>query len=277
MPLGCEVYQSAAGILRRDAHGVILLDEPRSLAQVANAGMLATLSSAAGRRAPEAIESLLPPLASRRIILVGLNYQSHAAEVGQPTPTKLIWAELPNAALTGQDSVVVPPAGSEGALDYEGEIAVIVGNPLDKADEASAAQAIAAIAGAIDFTARDLQMRALAASPGAPSIADAKTFTGSKAIGPGINLWNSDVGDVSLVTRVNGEERQRCRLADMVFSPAAILSEISQSLPLLPGDVVFTGTPAGVGFTAQRFLKHGDVVEVELGSMPALRVTVSIP
>lgn len=276
MVSGCELYQSDAGIIRRDQAGVVLLDEGRTLAQVAQAGELALLANAPARKVLAVLpDRLEPPLTTGQVVLVGLNYLSHADEVGQPAPARIIWANLPRAELSGPGTIVHPPAGVETALDYEGEIAVIVGQPLDGADVATAQRAVAALASAIDFTARDIQMRALAGGPDAPGMADAKTFAGSKPVGPGLLLRGDTDSAVALTTRVNGERRQSCTSADMVFSPAEILSEVSRALPLRPGDVVFTGTPAGVGFVSGRRLAPGDVVEVQLGTLVPLRATVA--
>lgn len=192
-----------------------------------------------------------------KIVCVGRNYADHAKELGNEVPKEpLIFLKAPSSLIGDGDSILLPPQSRQ--VDFEGEIGIVLGERLRHANEAAAERAVRAILAANDVTARDLQRSD-------SQWTRAKGFDTFCPVGePGETLPSLD--DVTLVTRVNGEERQRAHSAQMVFPIAALLAYISTIMSLEPGDLVLTGTPAGVGP-----LQDGDVVEVEIEGVSRVR------
>ncbi|WP_394279890.1 fumarylacetoacetate hydrolase family protein [Microbacterium sp.] len=215
-----------------------------------------------GERVPLAEISLLAPSIPRsKIVCVGKNYHDHAAEMGGEAPAEPLLFLKPNTAVIGPNDAIVRPPQSQ-QTDFEGELAVIIGRV---AKNVSADQALDYVFGytiANDVTARDLQR-----SDGQWS--RAKGFDTFCPLGPAIETEFDLDGGARVVTRVNGEVKQDGPISDMVHSVADIIAYASAAFTLLPGDVILTGTPAGVGpFQA------GDVVEVEISGLGILRNTV---
>jgi 2-keto-4-pentenoate hydratase/2-oxohepta-3-ene-1,7-dioic acid hydratase in catechol pathway len=191
-----------------------------------------------------------------KIVCVGRNYAAHARELGNEVPSEpLLFLKPPSAIVMDGDYIVLPPESRQ--VEYEGEIGVIVGQKLRRATEAEAAAAVAALVAVNDVTARDLQRSD-------SQWTRAKGFDTFCPVGePG--AVPGDLAAIELVTRVNGQVRQRASSGDMIFSIPFLLAYISRIMTLLPGDLVATGTPAGVGP-----LQPGDEVEVEVAG--SLRV-----
>ncbi len=185
-----------------------------------------------------------------KIVCVGRNYVDHAKELGNDVPKQPLLFLKPTSSLLESAGTVVLPLASQ-QVEYEGEIGVIVGARLRHADEATAARSIRGLCAVNDVTARDLQK-----SDG--QWTRAKGFDTFCPVGPEV-VAPSDLGGVTVVTRLNGQEKQRGTASQMVFNIPFLLSYISQIMTLEPGDLVCTGTPAGVGR-----LSAGDMVEVEL-------------
>jgi 2-keto-4-pentenoate hydratase/2-oxohepta-3-ene-1,7-dioic acid hydratase in catechol pathway len=185
-----------------------------------------------------------------KIVCVGRNYREHAAELGNAVPTEPLLFLKPSTAIIANGDAIVTPALSK-KVEHEGEIGVVIGAPIRRATEAQALAAIRGIVALNDVTARDLQKSD-------PQWTRGKSFDTFCPIGP---EWTGvpDFSQLVVVTRVNGVERQRGLGADMVFSVPTLLAYISQVMTLEPGDIVATGTPAGVGP-----LVAGDTVEVEV-------------
>lgn len=185
-----------------------------------------------------------------KILCVGRNYVGHARELGNEVPAEPLLFFKPTSAIVGSGvPIVLPPESSR--VEYEGEIGVLIGERLRHASEAEATRAVRAVVAINDVTARDLQE-----SDG--QWARAKGFDSFCPVGEP----SEDVGpldQLEVVTRVNGEERQRGSTSELAFSIPFILSYASRIMTLEPGDLIATGTPAGVGP-----LKPGDVVEVEV-------------
>ncbi|MEX0908624.1 MAG: fumarylacetoacetate hydrolase family protein [Gemmatimonadaceae bacterium] len=181
---------------------------------------------------------------------MGRNYVEHAKELGNEVPkAPLIFLKPPSAVISDGDPIRLPSASQQ--VEFEGEIGVVVGKRLTRASEADAIAAIRGIVAVNDVTARDLQK-----TDG--QWTRAKGFDSFCPIGPESN-GIPDLGNLTVVTRVNGEERQRGSSSQMVFSISMLLSYISNIMTLEPGDLIATGTPSGVGRLAP-----GDVVEVEI-------------
>lgn len=186
-----------------------------------------------------------------KIVCVGRNYLEHARELGNDVPAEpLLFFKPPSSLIATGESIVLPPQSQQ--VEYEGEIGVVIGTRLRQVDEATAARGIGGLCALNDVTARDLQK-----SDG--QWARAKGFDTFCAVGPQFAGPLPALDAIEVVTRVNGVERQRGVSAQMAFSIAFLLSYISRIMTLEPGDLVATGTPAGVGR-----LSPGDVVRVEL-------------
>lgn len=202
-----------------------------------------------------------------KILCLGVNYREHAAEAQQEIPgVPIVFAKFRNS-LTGPTSPILLPRVSK-FIDYEGELAVIIGKRCKAVTEQEALGYVAGYSIMNDVTARDIQ-------------AQTSQWTAGKALdtfapmGPGI-VPASQIPDpqtLTLITRVNGQEVQYDSTANMIFSVAAALAFLSSLMTLEPGDIIATGTPSGVGFkrTPPLFLQDGDVVEVEIERIGRLR------
>jgi 2-keto-4-pentenoate hydratase/2-oxohepta-3-ene-1,7-dioic acid hydratase in catechol pathway len=194
-----------------------------------------------------------------KIIGIGRNYVEHAAELGNPIPKQpLLFLKPPSSVIGDGDAIVLPPESKQ--VEYEGEIGAVIGRRLRRASEAEAAAGIAGITCVNDVTARDLQRSD-------EQWARAKGFDTFCCIGPRVVAMAPDrFAELEVRCRVNGAERQHGHARDMVFGIAALVAYASQVMTLEPGDLIATGTPAGVGR-----LHPGDVVEVEVGGVGVLR------
>lgn len=196
-----------------------------------------------------------------KIVCVGRNYVDHAKELGNEMPKEPLIFLKPPSSLIGDGQPIRLPAVSK-QVEYEGEIGVIVGQRLSRVDEKQARAAIMGIAAVNDVTARDLQKSD-------SQWTRAKGFDTFCPVGaPGEPP--ADLGSLEVVTRVNGAERQRGKASQMAFQIPMLLAYISNIMTLEPGDLVCTGTPAGVGT-----LKPGDEVEVEVVGVSRVRNTVT--
>lgn len=185
-----------------------------------------------------------------KIVCVGRNYRDHAREMGGDVPAEpLLFLKPPTSVISGGTAIELPPGA--GRIDYEGEIGVVVGATLRHATEAAAAKAIRGIVAANDVSARDWQKNdgQWARAKGCD------TFLPLGPEGPA----PADLSALAVVTRHNGKERQRATGADMVFAIPFLLAYVSRYMTLEPGDLLLTGTPAGVAPLAP-----GDTVEVEI-------------
>jgi 2-keto-4-pentenoate hydratase/2-oxohepta-3-ene-1,7-dioic acid hydratase in catechol pathway len=195
-----------------------------------------------------------------KILCVGRNYVDHAKEMGNDVPKEPLIFQKPTSSLIGNgDSIVLPPETSH--VEHEGEIGVIVGKRLRRATEAEARGAVQGIVAINDVTARDLQKSE-------PQWTRGKGFDTFCPMGDVVSP-PADFSALEVVTRVNGQERQRGKGSQMVFSIPVVLAYISQFLTLEPGDLVCTGTPSGVGK-----LSPGDEVEVEIVGFSRVKNTV---
>ncbi len=192
-----------------------------------------------------------------KIIGVGRNYREHAKELGNEVPASPLVFLKPPSAVIGTGEPIVLHADF-GRVDYEGEIGVVIGRRLSRADASECAAAVRGIVAVNDVSARDLQK----SEPQWVRAKGADTFC---PIGPE-TTGTPDLTDLTVITRVNGEERQRGHTREMAFPIAELLAWISRAVTLEPGDVVATGTPAGVSPLAP-----GDVVEVEVPGWSVVR------
>jgi 2-keto-4-pentenoate hydratase/2-oxohepta-3-ene-1,7-dioic acid hydratase in catechol pathway len=199
---------------------------------------------------------LLSPFLPSKVVAIGKNYTEHAREMGGEAPeTPLIFIKPSTSVIGDGDAIRLPPSSRE--VHYEGELAVVIGTPARNVARDEALRHVFGYAAANDVTARDQQR------------ADVQ-FTRSKGydsfcpLGPWVETV-LDPGDLRLVTRVNGEVRQDGRTSQMVHDVAAQIAFVSAIMTLLPGDVILTGTPAGVGP-----IVAGDTVSVEIEGIGTL-------
>jgi 2-keto-4-pentenoate hydratase/2-oxohepta-3-ene-1,7-dioic acid hydratase in catechol pathway len=196
-----------------------------------------------------------------KIVCVGRNYREHAKELGNDVPKEpLIFLKPQSSVIKSGDSIVLPPQSKQ--VEFEGEIGVVVGRTLRRATSTEAREAIRSVFAANDVTARDLQRSD-------SQWTRAKGFDTFCPVGEAVPA-PVDLSDLTVVTRVNGQERQRATGSEMVFPIPDVLAYVSHIMTLEPGDLVLTGTPAGVGK-----LSPGDEVEVEVVGLSRVRNPVT--
>lgn len=217
-----------------------------------------------GAEADPERSGLLPPVRPGKIVGVGRNYREHAAELGNPMPEEpLIFLKAPSSVVGPGAPVVLPPESAR--VELEGEIAAVVRHRLTRATEAEARSGLLGVTAALDVTARDLQRKDA-------TFARAKSFDTFCPLGPAIRVTPARedlLEGLEVVTRLNGEERQRGRTSEMAWGIVALAAYVSRCMTLDPGDVILTGTPAGVAPLAD-----GDLVEVEVSGVGVLRSPV---
>jgi 2-keto-4-pentenoate hydratase/2-oxohepta-3-ene-1,7-dioic acid hydratase in catechol pathway len=210
-----------------------------------------------GSRYPLADVRLLAPVLPSKIVAIGKNYAEHAREMGAEAPAEPVIFLKPSTAVTGPGDPIARPARLSGRVDYEGELAVVIGRLCRDVPASRAPEVIFGYTCANDVTARDLQARD-------GQWARAKGFDTFCPLGPWIET-DLDPADLELTTRVNGEIRQHASTSLLLHDVAALVSFISAVMTLLPGDVLLTGTPAGVGE-----LRDGDEVSVTIEGIGTL-------
>ena len=230
---------------------------------------LAGLRANAGEERPLDGTRLLSPVWPRKYLAIALNYADHIAETGMEAPEVPTFFTKQVTCVVGPNAPIHKPKVSD-RLDYEGELAIVIGKrcrhiPVDRAGEAIAGYTIAN-----DVSVRDWQMRAMTMTIG-------KSFDTHGPLGPWM-VTSDELGDpqqLGIRTFVNDEQRQDGNTRDMVFDCFQQVSHLSEAFTLEPGDVIGTGTPAGIGATIQPFpeglLKVGDVVRIEIDRIGELR------
>ncbi len=215
----------------------------------------------------------IPVPAPEKIICVGVNYPDRNEEYkdGQAAPAKAsLFIRFPRSFVGHGQPIVRPPESMQ--LDYEGEVVIVIGKGGRRIAEADALNHIAALSLCNEGTLRDWVRHAKF------NVTQGKNFDRSGSMGPWLVPFQdeSQIADIALTTRVNGEVRQQDRTGRMIFSFRHIISYISTFTTLVPGDVIVTGTPTGAGarFDPPIWLKPGDVVEVEANGIGLLRNTI---
>ncbi|MCX6832808.1 MAG: fumarylacetoacetate hydrolase family protein [candidate division Zixibacteria bacterium] len=202
---------------------------------------------------------LLPPVTPTKIVCVGLNYADHVKESQSSSvvPQEPVLFMKPLTALIGPEDTIVAPVQSQ-RVDYEGEIGVVIGARCKDLSPEEVAKNIFGVTCVNDVTARDLQKKDLQWTRG-------KGFDTFCPVGPYL-VTGLDCKNLNVTSRLNGETRQTSNSRNMIFSIAELISFVNHIMTLLPGDLIATGTPEGVGP-----MKNGDIIEVEVESVGVLR------
>jgi 2-keto-4-pentenoate hydratase/2-oxohepta-3-ene-1,7-dioic acid hydratase in catechol pathway len=197
------------------------------------------------------------PVAPSKLVAVGLNYADHIAEMKRtPLGTPLIWFKAPTSLLPHEGTIEI--AFPEHKTDFEVELAIVIGARTKNVSSESAPDHVFGYTIGEDISDRDLQSSE-------KQFARAKSFDTYSPVGPFV-YTDVDVSDLPITLRQNGEVKQQARTSQMIYPVAEIVSFASQSLTLLPGDLIMTGTPSGVGP-----IKEGDELEARIGDWPPLR------
>jgi 2-keto-4-pentenoate hydratase/2-oxohepta-3-ene-1,7-dioic acid hydratase in catechol pathway len=265
-----QVFTTTEGVVRVDNRGATLLADLLSLDDVLAAGKWDQLADyPAGPSVDLEALTVRPPVLPANIVLVGLNYRGHAEETGQPVPDAPMFFPIGGDAVAASGDAIPVPPSAPNQVDYEGEIGVVISRPAYQVAAADAWSYVAGLTPVNDVSARDVQMAAAAQGDMVRALSS-KNFPGFKPLGPGI-LIGAQYADLKVTTSVNGELRQQATLGDLIFDVPTLIEVITASIELRPGDVISTGSPAGVGFVSGRYLVPGDVVEITLGDLPPLR------
>lgn len=270
----------------RGASALLGLPAPESVEAMLREGRSAELNALAERALAAGESRLFQDAASIRhgrlftrpdkIICVGLNYRRHAVEVGaQPPRVPPLFNKFANALAPHGGTIALPPPDIARKFDYETELVVVIGKPARNVDEAAALDYVAGYCVGNDFSARDLQMEL----PAGQWLVG-KTLDGFAPVGPWFvsadRVGNPD--SLAIATRVNGELRQSSNTADFIFNTAQVVSYISRYWTLMPGDLIFTGTPEGVilGYPEEKrqWLKAGDEIVSTIEKLGELRFTL---
>jgi len=196
-------------------------------------------------------------VAPSKIVCVGRNYAEHAKELGNEAPPEpILFLKAPSSVLAPEGTIIRPPQSQR--VDFEGELAIVIGRQARNVRRAEWRGFVLGFTCGNDVTARDLQKKDV-------QFTRAKSFDTFCPIGPVIET-DLEPSALNLVTRVNGEVKQKGNTRDMIFPCDFLIEFISSVMTLCPGDVILTGTPAGVGP-----LQSGDVVEVEVDGIGTLR------
>ncbi len=205
---------------------------------------------------PLASAKLLAPVVATKVVCVGLNYRSHAEELDMRIPEEpVLFMKPPTSILAPNGDIHVP--NGQASVDYEAELALVIGRRAHRVSVSDSKQYILGYTCANDVTARELQRKD-------GQWTRAKSFDTFCPLGPWVET-DVDPADLLVESFVNGEKKQSARTSDMIWSPWELVSFISHVMTLLPGDVVLTGTPPGVGP-----MLRGDVVEVRVEGVGSL-------
>jgi 2-keto-4-pentenoate hydratase/2-oxohepta-3-ene-1,7-dioic acid hydratase in catechol pathway len=205
-----------------------------------------------------------------KILGIGLNYRDHAKETGREPPTTQMWFNKQSTSLHGPFAPVLMPAVSK-ALDYEVELVVVIAKRGRHVPRERAHEIIGGYMTGCDYSVRDWQRAT-------PTMIMGKGFDTHAPVGPWITTPDEagDVTNMALKCWINGELRQNGNTGDMIFDIAAQIEHVTKAFPLEPGDLIFTGTPAGVGaaFDPPKFVKVGDKVRVEVERLGAIEAVI---
>lgn len=219
---------------------------------------------------PAMVDRLLAPVVPPAILCIGLNYRAHAVETGSKIPEyPVLFMKSPGALTDPGAPIVLPRVLASNSVDYEGELVVVIGKRAKNVSRAEALHHILGYTIGNDVSARDWQK-----DYGSGQFCRGKTFDSFAPLGPCITTTDEipDASKLRMVTMLNGQVMQDSGVADLIFDVPGLVSFLSGSTTLLPGTVIFTGTPSGVGAARKPpvFLKAGDVVEITVDGIGTL-------
>lgn len=287
-----RLYTTSAGIAREDEPGVLSVVDVAGIAgshgpcpdlgAALRAGLLGRVCSAPVVKQIERSDDVLlaPILRPGKVPIIGLNYQSHADEVLEwmanlgrsiERPTEPNFHLTPGSAVIGPGEAIILPAVAPQRVDYEGEIAVVIGRTARCVGAAEAWSHIAGLTIANDVSARDIQLRAMTGDL-TVSVGHAKSLDTFKPLGPCLVTIDEfeEPLNLGIQTHVNGELRQDARTTDFIYQVSELVSYVSKHMTLEPGDVLSTGSPRGVGFYRDTFLSPGDRVDITVEQIGTL-------
>jgi 2-keto-4-pentenoate hydratase/2-oxohepta-3-ene-1,7-dioic acid hydratase in catechol pathway len=215
----------------------------------------------------DSIKSFLPPVNPPNVIAIGANYIDHCKEcAAEPPKNPLVFIKSTNS-VTAHGEDIVLPRNNPDQVDYEAELAVVIGKTASYVSEADAMNYVLGVTCANDVSARDVQLKIDL------QWARGKSFDTFCPLGPYLVTGLKNLEELHIRLRLNGTIMQDQPVSDMIFSISRIIAHLSAGITLLPGTVILTGTPSGVGMAQnpQRFLRSGDVVEVEIDQVGVLR------
>jgi len=225
-----------------------------------------------GRRWPlEAVRLLAPVPAPPKVLAIGMNYRDHVAELGATPPEYQYWFNKQRTCVVGPAAPILVPAVSD-AVDYEGELGIVIGRRCKHVPAARWLEVVAGFTVVNDVSVRDWQWRT-------PTFTMGKSFDTHGPMGPFLVTPEEagDPGALGVRTWVNGDLRQDSSTAELIFGCAEMIEYLTTAFPLEPGDVLATGTPAGVGagFDPPRWLRPGDTVQIEIDGVGLLENPVA--
>ncbi|MBF0544962.1 MAG: fumarylacetoacetate hydrolase family protein [Candidatus Riflebacteria bacterium] len=195
----------------------------------------------------------IPPFTGTKILCVGRNYKPHVEELGNSIPKEPLWFSKPLSSIIGSGEKIILPEGF-GRIDYEGEMALVISKKARNLSPNEALDFLEGVTVALDITARELQKQD-------GQWTRAKGFDTFCPLGPFVVPFEKSWLEAELTTELNGKTVQKDSLSSLIFSVPTLLAHITRVMTLEPGDVILTGTPAGIGP-----LKHGDVLKVKLSA-----------
>jgi 2-keto-4-pentenoate hydratase/2-oxohepta-3-ene-1,7-dioic acid hydratase in catechol pathway len=265
-----RLYRTADGLARGEEGELLLLDLPHpDIGALLADGLELARNARVTRRIPEAGATLLAPVAAPGTLVIGGGtYLDHLPESGMAMPEAPIFITIARAQVAGPDSVVELPAEAPDRVDYEAEVAVVIGKAGSNIPAKDAWSHVAGLTAANDVSARDVQLEGMTDGviTDLAKFSRGKTFPTFKPMGPALVTIDEFAHplDLSITTRINGELRQNGSTSRMLFSVADIIQVVSASVPLAIGDVILTGSPAGTALATGKYLRAGDVIDIEI-------------
>jgi 2-keto-4-pentenoate hydratase/2-oxohepta-3-ene-1,7-dioic acid hydratase in catechol pathway len=278
-----RLYRTTLGLARGEGDDLLLLDLPhRDIeALLADGVEVARTARVSGRMGTSSIELRNPISRPTNIYVVGANYRDHVLEAGiqMPTSPSFLRISANPAVLADPGSQILLPIEAAEQVDYEAELAVLIGVGGKDIPVGEAWKHVGGLTAANDVSARHVQFQGMdhGAVVDAEAVRRSKSFPTFKPFGPAVVTPDEFTPslDLAITTHVNGGLRQRSRTGRMLFSIAEIIAGISAAVPVACGDVILTGTPAGVGLASKTYLRPGDTIDVAIEGLGRLRNTVA--
>ncbi|WP_138998841.1 fumarylacetoacetate hydrolase family protein [Rhodococcus zopfii] len=271
MKLATLRHQDSTVAARIDGDAAVVISPYSSVSELLRNPQWQTIAAGAEGPAIEVHNADYAPVvpAPTKIICVGLNYANHIKEMGRALPEyPTLFAKFPEALIGANDDIEVPSYADQ-EVDWEGELAIVIGRTARQVSESDAADHIAGYTVANDVSMRDYQNRTLQWLQG-------KTFERTCPIGPVLVTADEFVVGATLTTTVDGETKQLDSTGDLVFGPSALVEYVSHIVTLQAGDVILTGTPGGVGHANDTYLSDGSVLVTSIDGLGTLRNSVRV-